>query len=77
MKNTDSLDDGNVLKGCETMTEAGIEIARQLATMSNYASSVAQPSFVSDNDKQNAIYVLLTNSVNGLLTDYQEWIALP
>lgn len=76
-KNTDSLDNGNVFKGASTVSEAGIVIARQLAQMSNYAGTLGESSFVSDNDKQNALYGLLTNSVNSLLVDFQEWIALP
>lgn len=76
-KDTTSLLEDNVFKLAYTINDVARIIARLMAQGSNFAGILSETWVVDDANKQNSLYSMITNKMNEIALDFQEWNALP
>lgn len=74
---TSSLPDSNFFKDAANINEVARVIARLLAQSSNYAGLLSDIWSVSEGNKQNALYDMITNGMNRIALDFQAWDQAP
>lgn len=74
---TSGLSDTNVFKSCANINEVARVIARLLSQGANYAGTLSETWAVSDANKQNSLYDMITNGMNLIALDFQAWDQAP
>lgn len=76
-KDTTTLPADNVFKESATISDVARVIGRLMAQGANFAGTLSETWAVDDANKQNSLYNMITNGMNSIALDMQEWTALP